>query len=434
MHAPRSDPAVARAVLDDEARAGRRAPRRRSGAVLAFSAAVLLTVGAGAAVAPVRDDIRRAVQLVAADEPIAPRDATVLADLWRAYEEDYVDPATGRTVDHQADGITTSEGQSYTMMRAVWMDDRQTFDAGWQWTKDNLQRRDGLMAWKFGERPDGSYGILRRVGGGNSATDADVDIAFALLMGYSRWKDDDLLYDALPVITAIWEKAVVRVDGRLVLAADDLQRLDRERVIVNPSYLAPYAYRVFAQVDEEHDWSALVDSSYALLEDLQDRPLDAGATAGLPPDWVSIDRRTGGYGAVGPEQTTRFGYEALRLPWRLALDHRWYGEERARALLEAQGELTRTWTADHRLAAVYGRDGMPAVDYESPAMYGGAIGHFAVTDPTLAEEVYTEELLPVYDVDRRDVAGDLGYYESNWVWFGMALHLDQLPNLNVSQE
>ena len=409
--------------------------RRRTGAVLALSGVVLAACATVVEGAPVPEDVRRAVQVVAADEPIAPRDATVLSDLWRAYEDAYIDPATGRTVDHQAGGITTSEGQSYTMMRAVWMDDRQTFAESWQWTKDNLQRRDGLMAWKFGERADGTFGVLRNVGGGNSATDADVDIAFALLMGYSRWKDDDLLYDALPVITTIWEKAVVRVDGRLVLAADDLQRLDGERVIVNPSYLAPYAYRVFAQVDPEHDWTALVDGSYALLRDLQDQPLDAATTAGLPPDWVSIDRRTGRYRAVSPEQTTRFGYEAIRLPWRLALDHRWYGEERARALLDAQDDvLARAWTADRRLVAVYDREGRPAVDYESPALYGGAMGYFDVTDPALADEMYAEELLPLYDVDGRGVAGTLGYYESNWAWFGMALHLDELPNLNVTQE
>ena len=36
--------------------------------------------------------------------------------------------------------------------------------------------------------------------------------------------------------------------------------------------------------------------------------------------------------------------------------------------------------------------------------------------------------------DTGDVAGQVSYYDSNWVWFGMALHLDELPNLNVSEE
>ena len=414
-----------------EAASVRRTGRRSTRLGMVLAAVLLLAV---VAVVRFQDDVGRAVDVVSADEPIPGSDKTVLADLWSVYKETYLQSSSGRTVDRQADGITTSEGQSYTMMRAVWMDDQETFADSWQWTKDNLQRDDSLMAWKFGELADGTFGIQTEAGGGNSATDADVDIAFALLMAYSRWKDDDYLYDALPVIDSIWEKSVIRVDDRFVLAANDLERIAADGVLVNPSYLAPYAYRVFAEVDEQHDWSALVDDSYALLEDLQEQPLDAASAAGLPPDWISVDRRTGEISAAGGDLTTRFGFEALRLPWRLALDHRWYGEPRARELLEAQALLARTWTGEHRLVAEYERDGTPAADYETPAMYGAAMGFFDVVRPDLADEVYTEELLPLYDSDDRDVAGTLGYYDSNWMWFGMALHLDELPNLNVSQE
>ena len=54
--------------------------------------------------------------------------------------------------------------------------------------------------------------------------------------------------------------------------------------------------------------------------------------------------------------------------------------------------------------------------------------------PDLADEVYTDELLPLYDLDTGDLDERLSSYDSNWVWFGMALHLDELPNLNVSEE
>ena len=427
----RREVSPAEAAPADESPTRRTTARRRTGIGIALVVVAILGI---VAVVRFQDDVRRAAAVVAADAPRAASDKTVLADMWRVYKDIYVEAGSGRTVDHQSEGITTSEGQSYTMMRAVWQDDQATFATSWQWTKDNLQRDDGLMAWNFGQRADGSFGIREEIGGGNSATDADVDIAFALLMAYSRWKDDTYLYDALPIIDSVWEKEVVRVGDRLVLAANDLERFDLERVIVNPSYLAPYAYRVFAAVDEEHDWAGLVDSSYAFLEDLQDQPLGAGTAAGLPPDWVAVDRVSGEFAPVSDRQTTRFGYEALRLPWRLALDHIWYGEERARRLLEGQSLLAREWTEDNRLAAEYERDGRPAVDYESPATYGGTIGFFEVVHPRLADEVHAERLLSVYDADNRDVDEDLGYYESNWVWFGMALHLDELPNLNVTQE
>jgi endoglucanase len=310
------------------------------------------------------------------------------------------------------------------------MDDQQTFAESWQWTKDILQRDDSLLASRFGQRPDGSYDVLDQ----RSVTGADADVASALLMAYSRWQQDDYLYDALPIIQALWERSVVRVDGRPVLVADDLQRLDPETVLVNPSYLAPYAYRVFAQVDPDHDWAGLVDTSYSLLEELGRQPLDAGQAVGLPPDWVRVDRRTGELRAPGGDLTTDFGREALRSPWRLALDHAWYGDERALRLLEGQAVLAGSWTDQGRLVAAYDRDGTPATDSETPAMYSGAMGYFTTVEPDLADEVYTEELLPLYDPDTGDLTEQLDYYDSNWVWFGMALHLDELPNLNVTEE
>jgi endoglucanase len=411
--------------------AGQRARRRRRGIAAVVAVAVGVTVVGGLRLA---DDVQRAAEVIAADEPMVASDKTVLADLWRAYTETYIESGTNRTMDLQDGGVTTSQGQSYTMLRAVWMDDQQTFAESWQWTKDNLQRDDWLLARRFGERPDGSYGIQDELGGADSATDADVDVAFALLMAYSRWQQDDYLYDALPVIDAVWEQSVVLVDGAPVLVADDLQGTDADQVLVNPSYLAPYAYRVFARVDPGHDWSGLVDSSYALLEELADEPLDADRSAGLPPDWVHVDRRTGEFSAVGGDLTTRFGHDALRLPWRLALDRAWYGEERALRLLEGQSVLAESWTGQGRLVAAYDRDGAPAAGDEAPALYGGAMGYFTTVRPDLADEVYTDELLPLYDPDTGDLAEQLSYYDSNWVWFGMALHLDELPNLNVSEE
>jgi endoglucanase len=412
---------------------GTRRRHGRRGIAVAVVLAVGATVAGGVHLA---DDVQRAAAVVASDEPMTASDDTVLADMWRVYKDTYVEPGTSRTMDLQNESITTSEGQSYTMLRAVWMDDQQTFADSWQWTKDNLQRDDSLLAWRFGQRPDGSYGVQEELGGDNSATDADVDVAFALLMAYSRWKQDDHLYDALPLIDAVWERSVVEVDGAPVLVANDIERLNRDRVLVNPSYLAPYAYRVFARVDPdpEHDWAGLVDSSYALLEELNRQPLGADRSAGLPADWVYVDRRTGEFSAPEGDLTTRFGYEALRLPWRLALDHAWYGEERARRLLERQVSLAREYTEQGRLVATYDRDGTPTADYEAPALYGGAMGYFQTVRPELAEQVYTDELLTFYDADTGDLTEPLGYYDSNWVWFGMALHLDELPNLNVTEE
>jgi endoglucanase len=405
----------------------RRRHRRRRRTAVSAAVTVALAVVGGVHLA---DDVQRAAVVIAADRPMIASEQTVLADLWRVYTEAHLEPGTSRTLDTRDDTVTTSEDQSNTMLRAVWMDDQQIFAESWQWTKDILQRDDSLLASRFGQLPDDSYDVLDQ----RSTSGADADVAFALLMAYSRWHEDDYLYDALPLIEAIWERSVVTVDGRPVLVADDLQGLDPETVLVNPSYLAPYAYRVFARVDPGHDWAGLVDSSYALLEELAGQPLDAGQAAGLPPDWVRLDRRTGEFSAPGGELTTRFGHEALRLPWRLALDHAWHGDERALRLLEGQAVLASTWTREDRLVAAYHRDGTPAADDEAPAVYGGAMGYYSTVRPDLADEVYADELLPLYDPATKDVTRPLGLHDSTWVWFGLALHLDELPNLNMTEE
>ncbi len=66
----------------------------------------------------------------------SPRPALLTA-AWIGYKHRFIQP-DGRVIDFQRDQVTTSEGQSYAMLRAVWMDDRPTFDLTWRWTQDNL--------------------------------------------------------------------------------------------------------------------------------------------------------------------------------------------------------------------------------------------------------------------------------------------------------
>src|SRR5688572_27571716 len=88
--------------------------------------------------------------------PLLFSERTMLSHIWEGYKREYLEPETYRTPDRQRGDITTSEGQSYTMLRAVWNDDKQTFDRSWAWTKNNLQREDALFSWLFGQREDGS--------------------------------------------------------------------------------------------------------------------------------------------------------------------------------------------------------------------------------------------------------------------------------------
>jgi endoglucanase len=342
--------------------------------------------------------------------------------LWQNYKEEYLEKDTFRTLDKQQDNITTSEGQSYTMFRAVIMGDQETFDATYKWTKDILKRKeDNLFSWLFGKKPDGTYGVLTERGGFNSASDADSDIALALIFAFNRWHQKEYLDDAIAIIEDIWEKEVIVIDGLPYLTANNVEKFTPDEIIINPSYFAPYSYRIFAELDPEHDWTGVVDSSYKVLNE---------STTILPPDWLIIDKDTGETSPTSVKNlTTNFGYDALRVPWRIALDYEWNKEPRAKAYLDKLSFLSQEWSRKKKIASTYSHDGKVINDHEVPAMYGGVIGYFMVSNPSLAEDVYNRKLKYLYNPDKNAWKNTLSYYDDNWAWFGIGLYNHLIPNI-----
>lgn len=362
----------------------------------------------------------------------APR--TMLLSLWEGYKTAYLEPGTFRTLDRDRSNITTSEGESYTMLRAVWMDDKDVFDASWKWTKDNLKHdNDFLFAWLFGKDVTGKYKVLAGSGGENTASDADTDIALSLVLAYSRWKDPVYLNEARAVMDDIWKQEVVVIRGRPYMAANNIERESPSRIIVNPSYFSPYAYRTFAAVDSSHNWKGLIDTSYEVLLVSANSALDAKKSSGLPPDWIAIDRSSGAIlPPSGTDLGTGYGYDAMRIPWRLALDYRFSQDSRAKEVLSRFSLLDSEWSRLGEIPAQHAHNGTVISPTESPAVYGGTLGYWIVTDPARAKEVYLSKLQILYNPDTEQWKKPLGYYEDNWVWFGMALYHNELPDLTSS--
>lgn len=370
-----------------------------------------------------------------ADEKQVFADRTMLAGLWNSYKNEYWEASTGRTIDKQQNDITTSEGQSYTMLRAVWQGDKDTFDKAWDWTQGHIQRQDKLFSWRWGKKSDGTYGILTDQSGQNTASDADSDIAVALLMAASRWQQQSYLDDAKGVVSSMWNNEVAIVAGKPYFVANDIEKLSQKSfVIVNPSYVSPYAYRLFAAIDKTagHDWSGLVGASYDMLDTAMTSNLNVSKSADLVPDWINVARADGTISAPTAEQTgytTNYGFEAFRTPWRLALDYQWNKEPRAKELLSKMSFLSDEWKAGQTLSPVYSHDGVRQADYESSAAYGGDIGYFMIIDPTDARAVYDSKLKHLYDPNKNTWTEDISYYNDNWAWFGMALYTGALDNL-----
>lgn len=353
----------------------------------------------------------------------------MLKSLWEQYKDEYIEESSFRTIDKQRDYITTSEGQSYTMLRAVWLDDKETFDKSWQWTKDNLWKDNKLFAWLFGEKSDGSYAVLTEIGGNNSATDGDTDIAMALLFAYARWGDSQYILEADSIIKAIWKESVVEVSGKPYLTSNDIEKFNPNEILLNPSYYAPYAYRMFAIIDPTNDWEGIVDTSYEVIIKSSAFNLDKDNSAGLPPDWVILDRNTGTLRAPQSSNiTTNYSFDAHRVMWRLYLDYIWYGDSRVASYFEKNNFLLSIWSRDKNIYNTYSHDGTILDSGSSPAVVGTNIGYFAVVNPDIAKEIYEQKLLPLYNRDTQKWRDQLGYYDTNWAWFGLAIYNNLLPN------
>lgn len=344
---------------------------------------------------------------------------------WQAYRERFIQ-GDGRIIDREAEDRSTSEGQAYALLRAVWIDDRETFDKVLQWSETNLQRRnpdgsrsDLLWAWKWGKQPNGNWGTID----GNFASDGDIDAITALIFAAQRWNQPQYLDLARQKLKDLWNLSTVAgASGRYLLPGPKAAfQPQPDRVYLNPSYFAPYAFRLFAEVDSERDWFSLVDSSYRVLD--ASAPLSA---TGLPSDWVMLDPTTGKVQlATNGNLQSRYGFDAYRVWWRVALDAAWFEEPRARQYLQRLQPLQQQWQTAQSIPAQIDLNGKPLVDYESTAQYAMLYAAFQVTDPEIATAIYQQKLLPVYRNGFWD--NESAYYVQNLSWLGL-FPVDTLPN------
>lgn len=348
----------------------------------------------------------------------------ILKRSWDSYKTHFIE--NGRVIDLQED-ITTSEGQSYALLRAVWLDDKQTFDEVLEWTNQHLKNNDNLFAWKL-EKSQSGLDVIVDAG---SASDADQDIALALLFAYKQWGNESYLLQAKDIIEAIWSYEIKELNGDYYLVPGPWAK-NKEGVISNPSYLSPYIYRIFADVDKQHDWMSVVDTSYQVLEACSSSHLDKESTAFLAPEWCQITEN----GEAVPSQesgltATEYSYNAFRTPWRLALDYQWNNEPRALAYLQRMEFMQDEWADNKKISAAYTHDGQVWENYESVASYATNLGLFFVIDPTEAEQLYEQKIKSkFYEDDTQSYWDDpKNYYTQNWAWFGTALYANRLPNL-----
>ncbi len=240
---------------------------------------------------------------------------------WAHYKQTFI--RQGRVFRPKNNNDTVSEGQAYGMLRAVLLDDRKTFDECLDWTEAQLSRKishgDRLLAWHF----ENGHVIDRK-----SASDADIDYAYSLILASRKWDDVHYVTLASEVLKSVLDQETSVINGKLYLLPWPKQNNREGNVVaLNPSYYAPSHFKLFFEVSGDKRWLDLVDTTYSILGHLLEASPGELKKKGGVPDWIAVDQN--GSFVELPGKPLDYGWDAVRIPLRIAADYYLYGDSRA---------------------------------------------------------------------------------------------------------
>ena len=135
----------------------------------------------------------------------AKTDVQAAYDDW--FKNQYEESGNYGRVKFDDQSYTVSEGIGYGMLIFVYMDNasnntKAKFDKLWAYYKAN-SNSNGVMNWKIS-------GFTNSCSGDNcnGATDADLDVAMALMMAYKQWGDASYLTDAKALVATIYKNEI----------------------------------------------------------------------------------------------------------------------------------------------------------------------------------------------------------------------------------
>ncbi|MDR2581418.1 MAG: hypothetical protein LBC85_10565 [Fibromonadaceae bacterium] len=260
---------------------------------------------------------------------------------------------------------TVSEAIGYGMILTALMADWEKFDRLLAYSKAWRVSGTALMRWEM---------VNFRSGSGGSATDADIDIVAALFIAYQKTNNQSYKNDAIEIGASIYQHEVHET-SKLILPAmksENWGNASRPPIInigagnlYNVSYMSLPAIKMLAEYDKERNWGAVLEANLAYMERVQN------VGAGLWPDWSDANGA-----ATDPNNTSNsiltasdgsrvnswesYYKEGPRIPWRIAWYYHWYGDPRAKAMLDKGMDFLRSRgiEAPNQIGEFYSHDGL----------------------------------------------------------------------------
>jgi endo-1,4-beta-D-glucanase Y len=285
---------------------------RKTTALIAVAAAAAVIVAGGIATVAVgrfpssgaRTASGPSTSLAPSSGVDAARSAT---DIGRAFLADWVEGSgseKGRVVRRDQGGDTVSEGQAYGMLTALGVRDEKSFAAIWSWTRHNLQRSDGLLAWRWQNG---------KVVDDQPASDADLDTARALVLAGKTFDEPSYTKAGTALGGRILDELTASTpDGRILLPG--LWAQSSGPWSYNPSYASPATFDQLATATKDPRWRELASGSRSVTTKILQ-------STALPSDWAQV-KADGSVvplpSPTGSAGTVQYGYDAGRVALRYA--------------------------------------------------------------------------------------------------------------------
>lgn len=267
--------------------------------------------------------------------------------------------------------VTVSEAHGYGMIAFALMagtgsyadkDAKKYFDGMYDFFKDHVSRYSNyLMTWAI--QTNGSGGEIKTSGG--TATDGDLDIAYALVLAHYQWGSQgriNYLGEAKNVINAIKAYEMNPNNKRVMICDNTDWASHPSREISRCSDWMTGHFQTYYEVTNDSFWKSAATTIYSMYSSLSS---SYSPNTGLVPDFINGSSPSP-YSYAG---ITHYSYDACRFPWRIATDFIHNNNSSAKSVCakianwvigEADGD---PWN----IKAEYQLNGTPVNDFTSTA-------------------------------------------------------------------
>ena len=280
---------------------------------------------------------------------------------------------------------TVSEGIGWGMLFMVLLGDgsdqsREYFDGFWRYYQ-HYAGPTGLMSWKISARGE--------VLGSDAATEADENVAMALLYAAKKWPAGEINY-AQAAEGLIGKILSYEVEPRTYVLKPGTAWGGSSNI--NPAYFDSAYYRGWASFDKK--WSRVAARAEQTYEIFYEK-----YQTGLLPDWCNIKGQP-------THLSFDYTYDACQVSLKIGLDFLWYGQNKKYVDRLTKWIKKQTGNDPEKIVDAYRLDGQAIGHYHNAAF----VGPLAVA--AMCSDRHQEWLSKLYNhLVAMETGGRWGYYQ-----------------------